>query len=188
MFPLPPFEYPLSRLPDIQRLGSDRMIDAALVKELEFLEGDKSKVYPDSNGYPTIGVGHLLTKSELSSGKIIIGGAPVKYSVGLTELQIQALLDQDLKTAEDAIARLVRVPLTQYQYDALTSWVFNVGGGALSGSTLLKLLNAKQYDQVPVQMKRWTKDHQGQIVPGLVRRRTIEANMWQELDSNGCAH
>lgn len=164
------------------------MVDAALVKELEFLENDKSKVYLDSNGYPSIGVGHLLTKSELSSGQIIIGGVPVKYAAGLTEQQIQALLNQDLKDAEDAIARLVKVPLSQCQYDALTSWTFNVGSGALAGSTLLKLLNAKQYDQVPAQMTRWTKDRHGNVVPGLVRRRAIEAYMWQGLDSNGCAH
>jgi lysozyme len=163
------------------------MIDAALIKELEEFEGNKSRVYPDSNGYPSIGIGHLLTKDELSSGKIVINGMIVRYADGLTEDEIEALLNQDLKTAEDSIARLVKVPLTQGQYDGLTSWTFNVGGGALAGSTLLKVLNAGAYDQVPDQMRRWVHNKDGSICAGLQRRREAEVALWNGTDADGCS-
>src|SRR5208283_4245324 len=156
--------------------------------ELEYFEGNKSKVYWDTRGLPTIGVGHLLTQSELSSGKIVIGGELVRYADGLTDDQIQVLLNRDIKIAEDSIARLVKVPLTQGQYDALCSWTFNVGSGALASSTLLKVLNAGNYDQVPGQMLRWVHNHDGSINQGLTRRREAEVQLWNGTDANGCTH
>ena len=154
------------------------MIDRALITELEESEGDRSRVYPDSRGLPTIGVGHLLTKSELSSGKIVISGEVVRYGAGLTELQIQQLLNQDLKYAEDAIHRLVKVPLNQGQWDALVSFTFNAGSGALAGSTLLTVLNEGHYDRVPAEILRWCHNHDGSVNTGLLRRRKTEIALW----------
>src|ERR1051325_11027211 len=105
---------------------------------LEQWEGFKTTIYKDSAGLPTIGVGHLLTKSELSSGKITINGVPVEYTDGLTEQQVTDLLAQDLKPASSAVNSGVKVPLNQDQFDALVSFTFNVGVGAFNGSTLLK--------------------------------------------------
>ena len=70
---------------------------------LEQWEGFELKVYKDSAGLPTIGVGHLLTKSELTSGKIVINGLPIKYSNGLTNQQATDLLGQDVRPAEQAV-------------------------------------------------------------------------------------
>jgi lysozyme len=83
-------------------------------------------------------------------------------------------LDEDLKEAEDAVNRLVKVPLTQGQFDALASFVFNLGEGQFSKSTLLKLLNAGSYDGARDQFKRWVYDN-GKVQPGLVKRRMGEA-------------
>lgn len=144
---------------------------------LEQWEGFKLNVYKDSAGLPTIGVGHLLTKSELSSGKITIKGVPVNYADGLTEQQVTDLLGQDVQPAAAAVNNGVKVPLNQNQFDALVSFTFNVGTGAFNGSTLLKVLNQKQYDQVPTQLLRWTRSG-GQVVQGLVNRRNNEIQLW----------
>ncbi len=66
-------------------------------------EGFKLEVYKDSAGLPTIGVGHLLTKSELASSKIVIGGVPVQYADGLTDQQVLDLLSQDVTPADQAV-------------------------------------------------------------------------------------
>jgi lysozyme len=144
---------------------------------LEQWEGFKLQVYKDSAGLPTIGVGHLLTKSELSSGKITLNGVPVKYGNGLTEQQVTALLEQDVQPAAAAVSNGVKVPLTQNQFDALVSFTFNVGVAAFTSSTLLKLLNQGQYDQVPAQLLRWTRAG-GQVIQGLVNRRNNEIKLW----------
>ena len=140
-------------------------------------EGFELKVYKDSAGLPTIGVGHLLTKSELSSGKINIKGVAVAYGDGLSNQQVMDLLAQDVKPAEDSVNKGVKVSLNQNQFDALVSFTFNVGGGAFSSSTLLKVLNQGQYAQVPDQLRRWTRSG-GQVVKGLVNRRENEIKLW----------
>jgi lysozyme len=144
---------------------------------LEQWEGFKSEVYKDSAGLPTIGVGHLLTKSELSSGKIVINGVAVSYANGLTDQQVTNLLAQDVKPAEQCVNSGVKVSLNQDQFDALVSFTFNVGGGAFTNSTLLKVLNQGKYDQVPDQLRRWTRSG-GKVVQGLVNRRENEIKLW----------
>jgi len=154
-------------------------VSKAYFKHLEEIEGRDSNVYPDSGGEPTIGIGHLLTNSERKSGKIIIGSAPVRYAGGLTDNQIEALAKQDSWVAVKAINDLVNVPLTQNQFDALVSFVFNIGTGkaGFAGSTLLKKLNLGLYEEIPAQMRRWVRDN-GRIVEGLINRREKEIALW----------
>ena len=144
---------------------------------LEKWEGFELKVYKDSAGLPTIGVGHLLTKSERTSGKIVINGVSVKYFEGLTNQQVLDLLSQDVKPAEQAVNNSVKVALNQNQFDALVSFAFNVGIAAFTTSTLLKLLNQQQYAEVPKQLLRWVRSG-GQIVQGLLNRRQNEISLW----------
>lgn len=143
-------------------------------------EGLKTQVYLDSGGAPTIGIGHLLTRSERVSGKIVIGNFVGDYRDGLTEQQCWDLLDQDLDPAEKVVNAGVIVPLNQNQFDSLVSFCFNVGSEAFKGSTLLKFLNQEKYDQVPTQLRRWIRDN-GQVVQGLVNRREKEITLWQEV-------
>ena len=140
-------------------------------------EGSESHVYRDVAGLPTIGVGHLLTQDELSSGKIIIDSEEVRYGEGLTEAQIIALLGQDLDRFETCVTNSAQVDLTQNQFDALVSFAFNVGITAFRNSTLLKRLNQGNYDEVPNQMRRWVYSG-GQRVIGLINRRENESNLW----------
>jgi lysozyme len=146
----------------------------ALFKEWEGLDVNE---YLDSGGAPTIGIGHLMTRSERMSGKILIKGKPVVYRNGLSVQQCWDLLDQDLDPAEAAVNGGVKVALNQNQFDALVSFVFNVGASAFATSTLLKVLNAGHHDQVPAQLLRWVRDN-GKIVKGLVNRRNKEIELW----------
>jgi len=140
-------------------------------------EGLVTHEYLDSGGAPTIGIGHLLTRSERTSGKIVIGGQAIDYRNALTEQQCWDLLDQDLDSTERTVNGAVIAPLNQNQFDALVSFTFNVGDGAFRGSTLLRLLNQGQYDQVPAQLRRWDKDN-GHVVRGLINRREKEITLW----------
>jgi lysozyme len=98
---------------------------------------------------------------------------------GLTPLQAELLLYADLMESAKDVAKLVKVPLTENQFAALTSFHFNTG--ALGRSTLLKLLNAKQYAAAADQFLRWNKGTvRGKLVvlPGLVKRRAEERQLF----------
>jgi len=140
-------------------------------------EGFERNVYLDVAGLPTIGVGHLLTKDELSSERIVIGGDAIDYTLGLTDQQVYDLLGQDLEQFERVVNDSVEPDLAQNQFDALVSFAFNVGGGAFRQSTLLKRLNARDFADVPSQLRRWIRSG-GRIVQGLVNRRENEIKLW----------
>lgn len=147
------------------------------IKKLIEWEGFKNNVYKDSAGLPTIGVGHLLTQDELRSGKISIRGDDIRYGNGLTDEKVSALLKQDLSSREQLVRTMVQVPLNQNQFDALVSFVFNVGRSAFQKSTLLKVLNEGHYDEVPKQLSRWIYSG-GERDKGLVNRRNNEIILW----------
>jgi lysozyme len=96
-----------------------------------------------------------------------------------TIAEAEKRLIADLKEHADEMVKLVTVPLTQGQYDALVSFVFNLGVGAnFRNSTLLKKLNQGLYDEVPEQFMRWNKATvNGKRIPlaGLTRRRAAES-------------
>ena len=140
-------------------------------------EGFKPRAYHDAGGKLTIGVGHLLTRSELSAGKIWIQGEAVRYAAGLSDRQVLDLLAQDLEGAENAVNEGVEVELQQNQFDALVSFCFNVGATAFKNSTLLRGLNQGNYEEVPAQLRRWVHCH-GAVVAGLVNRRENEIDLW----------
>jgi len=93
----------------------------------------------------------------------------------MTIMQVEAdrLLSEDLKWAEATVNNHVKVPLTQQQYDALVSFVFNIGGCEFKSSTLLKKLNANEYLEAANQILRWDHDN-GKVVRGLTNRRVAE--------------
>jgi lysozyme len=130
-------------------------------------EGLSLDAYVDPVGVWTIGYGHT--------------GAAARKGNGITRQQADQLLTLDVRDAEAAVTRLVKVPLSQGQVDALVSFVFNIGASAFERSTLLRELNARNYAAVPGQLRRWvygTVGGQKAILPGLVRRRSDEAVIW----------
>lgn len=140
-------------------------------------EGFERNMYLDVAGLPTIGVGHLLTKDELSCKRIVIDGQTLDYTGGLTEQQVYDLLGQDLARFEQAVNEDVEPDLTQNQFDALVSFTFNVGESAFKQSTLLKRLNERDFVDVPNQLRRWNRSG-GKKVQGLVNRRENEIKLW----------
>jgi lysozyme len=133
----------------------------AIIKEFE---GCRLKAYRDGGGVLTIGYGHT--------------GPAVTEGLAIDQPTADLWLAKDLASVARALNRLVAVPLDQCQVDALCSFVFNVGAGALARSTLLARLNAGAPDQeVAAQFARWVKDN-GQVVPGLVRRREAERKLF----------
>ncbi len=139
-------------------------------------EGMRLEAYRDSAGLLTIGVGHLLTRSELSSGKLLVRGEPLRWADGITRKQALDLLDVDLDVAEEAVERLAP-NLPDHRFDALVSFVFNVGVGAFERSTLLARLRGGDLEAVPAQLRRWNRAA-GVVVAGLVARREREAALW----------
>jgi lysozyme len=134
-------------------------------KGIEFIkrhEGLRLKAYQCPAGVWTIGYGHTSTAKQ---GMII------------TEAEAERLLKLDLKTAEDEINKH-SLPLKQYQFDALTSFVFNVGIGSFRRSTLLKRLKMDvNHPDIINQFNRWVYGG-GKILKGLVKRRREEANLY----------
>ena len=100
-------------------------------------------------------------------------GTKVKKGDSCTLDQAKSYFSHDLKRFEASVNNLVKVPLSQNQFDALVSLVYNIGSGNFASSTLLKKLNAKDYAGAAEQFPRWNKGG-GKVMKGLVRRRDAE--------------
>jgi lysozyme len=133
----------------------------ALIKEFE---GFQPQLYDDLGGKPTVGYGHLVRSGESFSR--------------LSESEATSLLCADLVTAEACIEDCVDVALTQNQFDALCSFVFNLGCLKLRGSTLLRYLNKGAYDLAANEFEKWCKCGQNQV-DGLLRRRLAEKLLFE---------
>jgi len=140
---------------------------------------DRNKIYEyiDPIGLPTIGYGHLLTREEMRTGIIVIDGKRVNYKNGLTMDQVYALKSQDLFRFEQTVRNFVKVPITQSMFDALVSWLFNVGTGRMASSTLGRVLNRGQYDVAGNELLKWNRAG-GRVLAGLTRRRQAERKMF----------
>lgn len=136
-------------------------------------EGFRSHTYNDVNGFPTIGFGHRLLHSESFPG-------------GISEREAAEILVSDVREAEKAVERLVKVPLTQGQFDALVDFCFNLGAGRLASSTLLKALNAGRHEAAAEQLLRWDLAA-GVENTGLKARRLAEFALWNATGENKAA-
>lgn len=133
-----------------------------LIKEFE---GCILKQYKDAVGLWTIGWGHLIKEGE-------------QFPSRITQEEADSLLLKDLRIFEEGVSRLVRVPLSQNQFDALVSFSFNVGLGALERSTLLKKLNQGKVGETAEEFKKWNKAG-GKVLRGLTRRRSAEEALFK---------
>lgn len=104
-------------------------------------------------------------------------GSHVRPGLKITQPEAEELLRLDLDRFEKAVDRLVKVPLTDNQFATLVAFSFNIGVAAFGKSTLLRKLNAGDYEAVPTQLARWNKDN-GKVVQGLANRRAAEAGLW----------
>lgn len=149
---------------------------AQLIKEIskngvvliKHFEGFSATKYDDGVGVMTIGYGHAIKKGEV-------------FDKPISMQEAEAILIKDLATVDVAISKWVTVPLNQNQYDAIGSFIFNLGTGNFAGSTLLKKLNAKDYEGASKEFIRWNKGRvKGVLVemPGLTRRRLAEQKLF----------
>lgn len=135
---------------------------------IKHYEGFRDKAYRDTGNILTIGFGHT-------------GG--IKEGDKITELDACNLLLRDLKIFEREINQLITIKLSQNQFDALASFVYNLGIGTLKTSTLLGLLNQGYYNLIPNQIRRFDHGMVGgkeTVLSGLTKRRNSEAVLFAE--------
>lgn len=125
-------------------------------------------VYRDPVGLPTVGYGHLV----LAKDKLKIGDK-------ITQARAEQLLRDDLASAERAVEKLVSVPISDNQFAALVSFIFNLGSGNLAKSTLLRKLNRRDYAGAAEQFGRWIfAGKPPKALPGLIKRRARERELF----------
>jgi lysozyme len=134
------------------------------IELIKHFEGCELEAYKCPAGVWTIGYGHIKGVSE---------------GMSITQEQAEQMLLDELKEYENYINELVVVDLSQNQFDALVSWVYNLGPANLKSSTLLKVLNSGDYAGVPDQIERWNKAG-GKVLEGLIRRRQAESSLFCE--------
>ena len=150
-------------------------VNAATLNLIKEFEGFEGKAYYDPVGVLTIGYGHTN-----------LSGQPPKVVPGLTISEPEAskllvrLLD---KVYEPAVKKNVKVPLTENQYGALVSWTYNLGEGNLKKSTMLKRLNAGDYEGAADEMLKWNRAG-GKVLRGLTRRRKAERALFLTPQGN----
>lgn len=129
---------------------------------IKTFEGCKLFAYRDSVGIPTIGYGHIKD---------------VKMGMSITQKQAEEFLKSDIKPVESLLNGM-GINYTQNQFDALTSWIFNLGEGNFKKSTMYKNIMARANDiEITDQMVKWVNAG-GRPLLGLKKRRVAEANMF----------
>jgi lysozyme len=161
----------LGRKPAKERRLSKRGLD--LIAEFE---GFVPYAYNDAAGHATVGYGRLLHHGPVTAKDRERYGTRDKPKVS-HELG-RRMLEEDAEAFERIVQSFVKVPVTQGEFNALVSFSFNVGAGALRDSTLLRLLNKRKRRRAARQFKRWNKAG-GRVLLGLTRRREAEARMFR---------
>lgn len=152
--------------------ASDHTLSDQGLENIRQYEKYRDYVYSDQANKSTIGYGHLL-----------LPGEDKQFANGIDAETAQALLAKDIGIAEAAVKRLVKVPLSQQEYDALVSLAYNIGTGkdGFAGSTVLKKLNEGDYPAAAEAILMWDKITQGGAKiksNGLVKRRGNEHSLF----------
>ncbi|NDF12634.1 MAG: lysozyme [Proteobacteria bacterium] len=138
-------------------------LNAKGVAIITYFEGFQAEPYLDAGGKLTIGYGHLIRQGE--------------FFDKVDENQARVLLAKDIALAEAVVKKNVKVPLTKNQFSALVSLVYNIGPKHFEESTLLKLLNQRDYNGASLEFVRWK--HVGQKeLRGLLKRRKVETALF----------
>lgn len=151
-----------------QRPTHGQSVSDVGLRLIEMFEGLSLDPYNDPVGHCTVGYGHLLHHGNCNGSERTI-----------SHDEARDLLRGDAGLAGSAVTNGITVDLSQAQFDALVSFVFNVGAGNFADSTLRRLLNQGSYDEVPTQLNRWVHA-EGGVLPGLVRRRDVEGRLFRD--------
>jgi GH24 family phage-related lysozyme (muramidase) len=141
------------------------------------MEGFEANLYNDATGNCTVGYGHLVHSGGCSGAS-----SEEQFKDGISKDEATTLFTEDLSESEKSVSSNSTENLTQAEYDSLVSFTYNVGNYAFETSDLLEKLNKKDFSSIPNELNRWTKgyDKDGNLVdiPGLVRRREAEGNLF----------
>ncbi len=137
-------------------------------KLIQQFEGISPHAYTCAGGFLTIGYGHRVQPYKV---------LPESVRPPIALCEADRLLEQDIHMTTQAVARLIKVPLTPHQWIALVSFTFNLGPAALQRSALRRKVNRNEHGDVPQEFLKWIFAR-GQKCPGLIRRRIIEAAMY----------
>jgi lysozyme len=140
------------------------------VELVKSFEGLHLQAYQDPVGIPTIGY-----------GTTIIDGDAVQMGATISEDEANDYLIADLEASENFVNKLVTQPLTQPQFDACVSFVYNLGPGNFRKSTLLRMINNGDIESAQPQFLRWNRAG-GNVLRGLTRRRLAEATLFGPMD------
>lgn len=136
----------------------------ACVQLVRNSEGLRLEAYQDCGGVWTIGYGH--TGPDVHAGLVI------------SAMTADSLLHADLQATASRVSEMLAVPVTQGQFDALVDFAFNLGCGRLHGSTLLEMVNRRDFAGAAGQFGLWVHDG-AEVLPGLVARRKAEMEMFE---------
>lgn len=150
--------------------ASSAVVGVAGYSMIQEHEGLRTSAYLDPVGIPTICYGHT--------------GPEVRLGLKYTVAQCDDILKQDIAKHRAGLSKCVRVPLNQNQWDGLTSFAFNVGVSRACGSTLVKKVNQQDFAGAAAEFPKW-KYAGGRVLPGLVRRRADEAELFMRPDTCG---
>jgi len=157
----------------------DGSVPDAAMAVVKRVEGFSATPYDDNGALPggtwTIGYGSIL---DANRKPVTPDTAPIAEAEAVT------LLRRDMAEAARAVKARVRVPLKTHEAAALISWTYNLGAGALGGSTMLRKLNAGDRSAVPSEMRKWIMQ-EGKPLTGLLRRRWAEAAIFLGKDPTG---
>jgi lysozyme len=159
-------------------MNEDRKLSPAGANLIKHFEGclkpheGKYRAYTCPAGVTTIGWG---TTTE--------HGHQIKLDTVWTKQQCDEAFLRDMEAFEKSVRRLVKVPLTDYRFDALTSFCYNCGEGNLAKSSLLKHVNLQQWESAAAEFHKWNKAN-GKVLPGLTRRRASEALLFQNISDD----
>ena len=143
-----------------------KQINSSGLRLIKSFEGLRLKAYQDAVGVWTIGYGSTRG---------------VKSGMQITEAEAEQLLKDDVRRFEQAVNSAVKVPINDNQFSALVSFSYNVGAEALRKSTLLRLLNQRDYSRAANEFPRWNKAG-GRELAGLTRRRKAEQALFLGQD------
>ena len=137
-------------------------------KLIKKYEGFSSKPYMCPAGVPTIGYGSTF---YLNGNKVTMKDSPISEEVALS------ILFSVVEDFSKKVEKLLKVPVNQNQFDALVDFSYNLGIGNLQKSTLLKLINNKDFVGASKQFKKWNKSN-GKVLNGLTNRRKEEEELF----------
>jgi lysozyme len=139
---------------------------------IKVYEAFRGRPYICPAGYLTTGYGHVIRKDETVKDP-------------MTEPEAEALLQHDLIPREVAVNKAVTVPITQTMYDPVVSFVFNVGEGAFSASTLRRKINSGEWIEAADEFPKWCYGG-GRKPKGLLTRRLLERKIFlRDILSHG---